>query len=72
MKGFMDGILAQIYEQKLGNLSKAVALLMWGSKRWKDVSSDDRGAIFDPTFIYAARKMYFMAILEVCMTFIFP
>jgi hypothetical protein len=61
----LDGIFGRKYERKFEAMRKAITVLMWGARTWKDVLKEDRGAIFEPTFIFAARKLYLTAIIEV-------
>ncbi|CAL1694284.1 unnamed protein product [Somion occarium] len=41
----------------------ALTLLEWGQTKWRDVSRDDRGAIFENTFVRGVRRYYLSAYL---------
>jgi stress-induced-phosphoprotein 1 len=43
----------------------AVDVLEWGRNQWPDVSKDDRGAIFEKSFIRGAKSMFLEAMHEV-------
>lgn len=61
----MDGVMGRKYERKFEAMRKAITVLRWGASTWKDVPKEDRGSIFEPTFIFAARKLYLSSIIEV-------
>lgn len=44
---------------------QAVEILEWGRQKWNDVPSDDRGSMFDLTYIRAIKRMYITALIEV-------
>ena len=43
----------------------ALEILEWGSNLWKDVPSQDRGMIFEATFIRAVKRLYLKSLMEV-------
>lgn len=45
----------------------ALTLLEWGQTKWRDVSRDDRGAIFENTFVRGVRRYYLSAYLMVSL-----
>ena len=45
--------------------SRAVEILQWGQQKWKDVPSDDKGSIFEPTYIRGVKRFYMTALMEV-------
>jgi hypothetical protein len=45
---------------------QALEVLQWGRKEWKDVPTDDRGSMFELTYIRAVKRMYVTALIEVC------
>lgn len=65
MRGFLDGTLSREYGHKYEFFKNAVTVLRWGAKTWKNVPREDRGAIFEATFINGVRRMYLDAITEV-------
>jgi hypothetical protein len=44
----------------------AFDVLMSGQDIWKDVSPTDRGHIFDMTFVRGVKRIYMLALFEVC------
>ncbi|KAF9056034.1 hypothetical protein BJ165DRAFT_1521989 [Panaeolus papilionaceus] len=54
--GCMSGKTGQ-YGPALEYLSQTTELLEWGRRVWHNVSSDDKGAIFDPTFIRGVKRL---------------
>lgn len=43
----------------------ALEILDWGSVAWKNVPKDDRGAIFEPTFIRGVRCLHIEMLMQV-------
>jgi len=43
---------------------QALEVLQWGRKEWKDVPTDDRGSMFELTYIRAVKRMYVTALIE--------
>jgi hypothetical protein len=41
-----------------------VEILQWGQQKWKDVPSDDKGSIFEPTYIRGVKRFYMTALME--------
>ncbi|KAF9041899.1 hypothetical protein BDZ89DRAFT_1128597 [Hymenopellis radicata] len=64
MKGFLDGMLADQPAQKFEQFRNAITVLRWGAEIWKDVPREDRGAIFETTFINGVRRLYLDAIMD--------
>ncbi|KAL0951840.1 hypothetical protein HGRIS_008501 [Hohenbuehelia grisea] len=63
---FMKGFFASM----AGNLRdatefyrQALEVLEWGCKEWRDVSREDKGAIFDRSFVRGVRKLYLTAVI---------
>lgn len=65
MKGFLDDTLVLKYSQNIELLRNALTVMTWGARTWKDVPADDRGSIFEPTFINGTRRLYIGAIASV-------
>jgi len=64
----MVGFLAAGTHQPLVALeyfTRAVEVLDWGSREWKDVSKDDRGAIFEWTFIRGVKRHWLTTMHQV-------
>lgn len=45
---------------------QAVEILQWGREKWKDVSSEERGSMFELTYIRGVKRMYMTTLVEVC------
>lgn len=45
--------------------SRAVEILEWGRHTWKDVPLNDRGPIFELTFIRGVKRLYMTALMGV-------
>jgi hypothetical protein len=67
MRGFLEGGLRRAKSVEVEFLGYALEVLDWGSRVWKDVPKDDRGAIFERTFIRGVRSLHIRALVEVCM-----
>ena len=67
MRGFLEGGLRGAKSVEVEFLGYALEVLDWGSRVWKDVPKDDRGAIFERTFIRGVRSLHIRALMEVCM-----
>ncbi|RDB28593.1 Serine/threonine-protein phosphatase 5 [Hypsizygus marmoreus] len=62
MRSFMQSTVTQVSCPEF--YRHALEVLEWGSRVWKDVPRDDRGPIFDLTFIRGVRRLYLNAIWE--------
>ncbi|KAG6820655.1 hypothetical protein H0H93_013506 [Arthromyces matolae] len=45
-------------------ISDALQILDWGSRLWKNVSKDDRGAIFEASFARGVKRLYLNLLLQ--------
>jgi hypothetical protein len=53
-------------------LKRAVDLLEWGRNIWKNVSNEDRGTIFQDTFLRSVRGMHLKMFMDVrCKSYFF-
>ncbi|KAI1797526.1 hypothetical protein LXA43DRAFT_1056655 [Ganoderma leucocontextum] len=57
MRGFMEEKLKNNVETALEFYTSALEVLQWGKELWKDVSFDDKGAVFRETFIRGVKCM---------------
>lgn len=69
MRGFVEGGLSGSHSISVKFLGKALEVLDWGSRVWKGVPDEDRGAIFKPTFIRGVRSLHISAFMEVSFFF---
>ncbi|KAG2108957.1 uncharacterized protein F5147DRAFT_693493 [Suillus discolor] len=58
MRGMLDGHLRNKPDTGVQFLKRAVDLLEWGRNVWKNVHKDDRGAIFQDTFLRGVRSLH--------------
>ena len=52
-------------ETALEFYNSAMEVLEWGSERWKDVAFEEKGAIFQPTFIRGVKCLRLDVLLKV-------
>lgn len=69
IRGFMEYRLNENFESALEFYTSALDLLQWGRELWKDVSFEDKGAVFQPTFIRAVKGMRLDMLLAVTFPF---
>jgi hypothetical protein len=65
MRGFIEGGLKGNDVAKEEFYRRALDVIEWGRSTWKDVPKDDRGTIFDETFLRGLRAMHMEALMEV-------
>ncbi|OAX32804.1 hypothetical protein K503DRAFT_701512, partial [Rhizopogon vinicolor AM-OR11-026] len=58
MRAAMDGNLRQEPQASVHYLRRALDLLEWGRSIWENVPKDNRGEIFEDTFVIGVRGMY--------------
>jgi hypothetical protein len=67
MRAFLEGKLVRNYASSLTFLNNSIEILERGKKLWVKVHKDDRGAIFEDTFIRGVRNMRLDAWMQVCV-----
>lgn len=65
MRGFLEGTAQRNHQAAVEFMSRALEIIEWGSKEWKNVSIEDRGVIFRPSFIRGLQVMYMEAYMKV-------
>jgi hypothetical protein len=68
MHGFMEGNTHGNHTIEVEMLTRSIEILEWGQQEWSSVSKDDRGAIFEDTFIRGIRTMRLEALMHVSRT----
>jgi len=63
MRAFFSASTNQ-YVAAIEYYSRAVEILEWGRHTWKDIPINDRGPIFELTFIRAIKRLYMTALME--------
>lgn len=61
----LDGHLTNKPDNGVQFLKRAVDLLEWGRNVWKNVHKDDRGAIFQDTFLRGVRSLHLKMFMNV-------
>lgn len=65
MRAFIEERLAGNCEAALDLLTSALEVLRWGQTIWKDVSDEDKGAIFRPMFVRGVKCLRLNAFMSV-------
>lgn len=65
MRGWVEGGLRGAKPVTVEWLGRALEVLDWGKRAWKNVSRTNRGVIFDSTFIRGVRSLHLDALMEV-------
>ena len=65
MRGFIESGLRGAHPVALVFFSNALEVLDWGSRTWKNIADEDRGAIFKSTFIRGVRSLHVSAFMKV-------
>lgn len=64
MMAWISMTVGQEYSVAHEFLDRAVEIIEWGRTVWKNVSSDDRGAIFELTFLRLVRALRMAASMK--------
>ena len=65
MRAFIEDRLKDDIGTALDFFTSALNLLRWGKELWKDVSLEDKGEVFRPTFIRGVGCLRLEALLRV-------
>lgn len=65
MRAFLENALKNNVETALDFYTSATEVLNWGIELWKDVPSDDKGAIFQPTFLRSIKCLRLDVLMKV-------
>ena len=66
MRAYLDANIKRNAETGLEFLKSALEVLAWGTERYRDVPNEDKGAIFQPTFIRGIKCMRLDMLMTVC------
>jgi len=66
MQAYVSSHITQQYDCAVELYRQAVEILEWGRREWKDVPSEDKGSMFELTYIRAVKRLYMITITEVC------
>jgi stress-induced-phosphoprotein 1 len=64
MRGFIESGLRGAHPVALVFFSNALEVLDWGSRTWKNIADEDRGAIFKSTFVRGVRSLHISAFMK--------
>jgi hypothetical protein len=65
MRGFMEGSARGNHVAQVEMYTRCIEILEWGRKTWCNIPREERGAIFEPTFIMGVRTMRLEALVQV-------
>jgi len=65
MRAFFENVLKNNIETALEFYTSAIEVLKWGAERWKDVPSEEKGSIFQPTFVRGVKCLRLDALMKV-------
>src|SRR5712664_460738 len=57
MQAYVSSNITQQYDTSVELYRQAVEILQWGRQEWKDVPSEDRGSMFELTYIRAIKRI---------------
>ncbi|KDQ19786.1 hypothetical protein BOTBODRAFT_27211 [Botryobasidium botryosum FD-172 SS1] len=64
MRGFLGGGLHGDYGPGVEYIGRALEILDWGRKAWKDVPIVDKGTIFSDTFTRGVRRLHIQTLMQ--------
>lgn len=65
MRAFIEDSLNENVETALDFYTSAIEVLNWGAERWKDVPNEQKGTIFEPTFVRGVKCLHLDALMKV-------
>lgn len=65
MQAHVEAGLQRRHELAVERYDKALAILKWGREHWKDVPKEDRGTIFEDSFVRGVRDLRLESYMEV-------
>lgn len=65
MRAFLQGGLKKDWDVALEFYTNAIEVIEWGQTVWKDASREERGTIFDRTFVRGVRRLRLEAFMQV-------
>ncbi|KAK7045992.1 hypothetical protein VNI00_006987 [Paramarasmius palmivorus] len=66
LRGLLEGGLRSNHIAEVEYLNRAIEVIEWGRKVWKDVDASLRGAIFRDTFLRGVKKLHMDALMQAC------
>lgn len=71
IQGFLAKSIAEEHHIALEFLNRALDVLNWGRKAWKDIATEERGVIFCDTFLRGVKVMHMDCFMQVCVAHFF-
>ncbi|KAK0469496.1 uncharacterized protein EV420DRAFT_1494816 [Desarmillaria tabescens] len=68
MRAFLEGSLRGLHNLELEFLTTVLEILEWGREVFRDVPREERGTVFDLTFVRGVRNMHLHALMETYAT----
>ena len=65
MRAIFDSQLKQAPQIAVERLKETLELLHWGRQIWRDVSKDDKGVVFESTFVTGVKSIYLETLMAV-------
>lgn len=65
MRGFIEGGLRGRFDTAVEFYSRAIEVINWGRVAWENVSVEQRGVIFETSFLRGIRAMHLEALMQV-------
>lgn len=65
MRAFMEGSFRSLHSLELEFLNTVLDILEWGRKVFRDIPREERGTVFDLTFVRGVRNMHLHALMEI-------
>jgi stress-induced-phosphoprotein 1 len=72
LKAFLDMGISQEYLVAHEFCTRAIEVIEWGRAIWKDIPREDKGSIFELTFLRAVRALRMDASMNVWLTIRIP
>jgi len=66
MRAFLEYAFDGNIEITVDLYTSAIEVLKWGAEIWRDVSSDEKGAVFQPTFMRGVKCLRLDALMKAC------
>lgn len=67
MRGFMETGLRNRPDVGVEFIGKAIEVIEWGRQVWRSVKKEDRGVIFERTFLRGVQSLHLEVFMKVCI-----
>lgn len=69
MRGFLENGLSDNLDASLEFYNSAVEVLEWGRQVWRNEPKENRGAVFQSTFLRGVKSLRLEPLAKVCSSF---